>query len=57
MVVLHSLCLLTEAMFTTDYMVCGVAPYGDNLVVLSYDEQDSQQEVRGLEHTDYLNLT
>ena len=27
-------------------MVCGIAPYGNNVVVLSYDEQDSIQEVR-----------
>ena len=27
-------------------MVCGIAPYGNNVVVLSYDEQASIQEAR-----------
>ena len=27
-------------------MVCGITPYGNNIVVLLYDEQDSIQEVR-----------
>ena len=35
-------------------MVCGIAPYGNNVVVLSYDEQDSIQEVRV---TDYRVLS
>ena len=42
--------LLTEGMFTTDFMVCGIAPYGNNIVVLSYDEQDAIQEVRVVEY-------
>ena len=42
--------LLTEGMFTTDFMVCGIAPYGNNVVVLSYDEQDAIQEVRVVEY-------
>ena len=33
-------------MFTTDFMVCGIGPHGDNIVVLTYDENEIQQEVR-----------
>ena len=31
-------------------MVCGIAPYDNNIVVLSYDEQDSIQEVKMIPH-------
>lgn len=32
-------------MFTTDFMVCGVAPYGNQLVILSYDDDDDTAQV------------
>ncbi|KAL8579065.1 hypothetical protein ACOMHN_036004 [Nucella lapillus] len=32
------------ALFQTDFYVCGIAPMGDNLVILSYDLDGMQQE-------------
>ena len=32
-------------MFTTDYYVSGIAPFGKQIVVLSYDEEESEEEV------------
>ena len=32
-------------MFKTDFFVCGIAPMGENLVILSYDLDGMQQEV------------
>lgn len=32
-------------MFTTDFIVCGIAPLATNLVVLSYDKAGEKIEV------------
>ena len=36
---------VSAAMFRTDFFVCGIAPMGENLVLLSYDLDGMQQEV------------
>ena len=36
---------VSAAMFKTDFFVCGIAPMGENLVILSYDLDGMQQEV------------
>ncbi len=35
----------TVAMFKTEFFVCGVAPYGEQIVVLTYDEEGASTEV------------
>ena len=41
--------VFSAAMFSTDFMVCGIAPYQENIVVLTYDEAPTQTtEVVGL---------
>ncbi len=32
-------------MFKTEFFVCGVAPYGEQIVVLTYDEEGASTEV------------
>ena len=32
-------------MFRTEFFVCGIAPFGKQLVALSYDEEGTKQEV------------
>lgn len=38
--------VIPVAMFPTDFYVCGVAPYGEHLVVLTYDEEGAVHQVR-----------
>lgn len=33
-------------MFTTDFFICGIAPYGNNLVILSYSRDDAPENNR-----------
>ena len=41
--------VFSAAMFSTDFMVCGIAPYQENIVVLTYDEAPARTtEVVGL---------
>jgi hypothetical protein len=30
--------------FITDYLICGLAPYGDSLVLLTFSEKDADSE-------------
>ena len=42
---LQGLIFVSVAMFTTDFFISGIAPHGDYLVVLSFDEDKAQHKV------------
>ena len=39
-------CYIPVSMFPTDFFVCGISPYGDHVVVLTYDEEGAVQQVQ-----------